>query len=34
MITSALEGLKESDRTSNDTDPSVDLNALSSFVDR
>jgi hypothetical protein len=34
MITSALEGLKESDRTSNATDPSVDLNALSSFVER
>lgn len=34
MINSALQGLKESDRTSNQSQQNVDLNSLSTFVER
>lgn len=34
MITSALRGLKESDRTTTNTDQSVDLNSLSNLVEK
>ncbi|CAF2874742.1 unnamed protein product [Rotaria sp. Silwood2] len=34
MINSALRGLKESERTSSETQQSVDLNSLSNFVDK
>jgi len=34
MINSALQGLKESERTNNTTDGSVDLNSLTTFVER
>ena len=34
MINSALRGLKESDRTSNQSQQNVDLNSLSTFVER
>jgi hypothetical protein len=34
MINSALRGLKESERTSDQSQQSVDLNSLSSFVER
>jgi hypothetical protein len=34
MINSALRGLKESERTNNQAQQSVDLNSLSTFVER
>lgn len=34
MINSALQGLKESERTNNTTDGSVDLNSLTTFVEK
>ncbi len=34
MIHSALRGLKESERTTNQSQENVDLNALSNFVER
>jgi hypothetical protein len=34
MINSALRGLKESERTSDQSPPTVDLNSLSTFVER
>ena len=34
MISSALRGLKESERTNNQSQQSVDLNSLSTFVER
>lgn len=34
MITAALRGLKESERTPNQTEQSVDLNDLSNFVEK
>ena len=34
MINSALQGLKESDRTTNSNEQSVDLNSLSTFVEK
>ncbi len=34
MINSALRGLKESERTNNQPQQSVDLNSLSTFVER
>jgi hypothetical protein len=34
MITSALQGLRESERTSHQSQQSVDLNSLSTFVEK
>jgi hypothetical protein len=34
MINNALRGLKESDRTSNQSQQPVDLNSLSNFVEK
>jgi hypothetical protein len=34
MINSALRGLKESERTSDQSQQTVDLNSLSNFVER
>lgn len=34
MINSALRGLKESERTSHQSEQNVDLNSLSKFVER